>query len=172
MSSEEVRIDYKHGQYGWSEFRLNVEAASVVVGPFSYCSDALGDLVRAALTIATSGCRAEVSFDGEPMEWRLAAAPHWDEARSRHFCLRVLTFPSANLPPNPEAERDKVFEAQCSEDSFVRAVLKAAQSVWDEYGTVDRLWGGPSGFPVRALSALKTALSVEEPRRTWLPPRK
>src|SRR6185312_2319561 len=86
VMSEKVCIEYEVGQHGWSKFRLNVGTAAVVVGPFGYCTDALGDLVRAALMIATSGWRAEVSFDAEPMEWRLIA--EW----SREFRVRVLTF--------------------------------------------------------------------------------
>lgn len=172
--SDEVCIDYELGQHGWSHFRLAVGTSSVDVGPFGYCSDALGDLVRAALILATSGWRAEVSFDGEPMEWRLIIGPYLDPAQSGSidFRLRVLTFPSASGPPSPEAEGDNVFEAQCSSDSFVQAVLKAAQTVWDEYGAdgYDRAWGGPCGFPLRALSALRAVISVQEPRIGWLVP--
>jgi hypothetical protein len=170
--SEEVCIDYELGQNGWSRFRLTVGTASVDVGPFGYCSDALGDLVRAALMIATSGWRAEVSFDSEPMEWRLIIGPYWDAAQSgwTDFRLRVLTFPSASNPPSPAAEGDNVFEAKCSPDSFVHAVLRAAQAVWNEYRAdgYDRVWGGPCGFPLRALSALKAATSVQEPRTSWV----
>jgi hypothetical protein len=68
---EAVSIDYDLGKHGWSKFKLSVGSASVTVGPFGYCSDALGDLVRAALMIGTYGFEAEVFFDGEPREWRL-----------------------------------------------------------------------------------------------------
>ena len=167
---EEVSIDYQLGRAGWSEFRLTVGAASVVVGPFGYCSDALGDLVRAALMIATGGWRAELSFDGEPPEWRLLIGAYWgtDPPKWTDCRLRVLTFPSCS-PRAPESEGDKIFEAQCSPESFVQAVLKAAQGIWDEYGAdgYDRVWGGPRGFPLRALSALKVAISVQEPRTDW-----
>ena len=167
---EDVSIDYELGRNGWSQFRLTVGTASVVVGPFGYCSDALGDLVRAALMIATSGWRAEVSFDAEPMEWRLLIGAYVDPGpRWTDFRLRVLTFPSLDFPPIPEHDGNKVFEVECSPDSFVQAVLGAAQDVWDRYGAdgYDQIWGGPRGFPVRALSALKTAVSVREPRTSW-----
>jgi hypothetical protein len=161
--SQKVCIQYELGQHGWSSFRLNIGAASVVVGPFGYCTDALGDLVRAALMIATSGSRAEISFDAEPMEWRLIAGTQssWTD-----FHVRVLTFPYALDPPSPESEGNSLFVAECSAESFVRAVLGAAQAVWDEYGSdgYDKAWGGPCGFPLRALHALKAAISVQEPR--------
>ena len=167
---DEVSIDYQLGQHGCSKFRLTVGAASVVVGRFGYCTDALGDLVRAALMIATSGWRAEASFDGEPVEWRLIAGSYWDPTRQdwTDFRLRILQFPFVT-PHKPESDGHKVFEAPCTPDSFVRAVLRAAQAVWEEYGAdgYDRLWGGPCGFPLRALSALKEAMSVQEPRTSW-----
>lgn len=167
--TDAVYIDYQLGKNGWSRFHLSVGTASVVVGPFGYCTDALGDLVRAALVIATSGLKAEVSFDAEPMEWRLIAGPYPALLGSTDFSLRVLTFPDASDPPSPEAEGNKLFEAQCTAESFVHAVLRAAEAVWDEYGAdgYDRVWGGPCGFPVRALTALKAAISVEEPRTQW-----
>jgi hypothetical protein len=118
--------------------------------------------------IATSGSRAEVSFDAEPMEWRLIAGPYWHPARSgwTDFSIRVLTFPSLFDPPSPEAEGNCLFEAQCSVESFVHAVLEAAQAVWEKCGAdgYDKAWGGPCGFPLRALDALKTAISVQEPQ--------
>ena len=96
---------------------------------FDYCSDALGDLVRAALIIATSGWRAEVFFDGEPREWRLLIGayadinpPKWTDSRLRVFDVA------------PGSEDNTTFEASCSPDSFIRAVLMAAQAVWDQYG--------------------------------------
>jgi hypothetical protein len=155
--SEIISIDYQLGEHGWSEFRLTVGDASVVVGPFGYCSDALGDLVRAALMIATSGFTVEVLFDGEPREWRLMAGAYYDTSRWTDFRLRV-TDQGANI-----------FEVPCSADAFVRAVLKAAQAIWDEYGAdgYDDVWGGPQGFPLRALSALKTAVTISEPRTSW-----
>ena len=165
--TEGVCIDYQLGKNGWSRFQMDVGGASVVVGPFGYCTDALGDLVRAALMIATTGMRAEVSFDAEFLEWRLIAGGNW-VARSE-FSLRVFTFPNAN-PSLAEAEGQKVFEAQCLPEDFVRAVLKAAEAVWQEHGVdgYDRAWGGPCGFPLRALTALKAAISVQEPRTDWI----
>jgi hypothetical protein len=105
------------------------------------------------------------------MEWRLIAGGYWDAAQSGwiDFRLRILTFPYANYPPSPEAEGHQLFAAQCPAEGFVHAVLRAAQSIWDEYGAdgYDRVWGGPCGFPLRAFTALKAAISVQEPRTQW-----
>ena len=167
--TDAVRIGYQLGKNGWSSFELSVGPTSVVVGPFGYTTDALGDLVRAALMIATSGLRAEVSLNAEPMEWRLIAGGYAAKSGWIDFGVRVLTFPDALGPPLAEAEGHKVFEAQCSAKGFVDAVLTAAESIWDQYAIegYDRLWGGPCGFPLRALTALKAATSVQEPRTDW-----
>jgi hypothetical protein len=159
--ANEVVIDYRLGQYGWSQFKLTVSDASTVVSPFGYCTDALGDLVRAALTVATTGCRTEVSFDGEPQEWRLVAdrdSP-WNQIN-----LRVLSFDTLD-PHLPDWEGEILLEARSTADSFARAVRDAAQAVWDEHGAegYNAAWQGPCGFPLRALTALTAVLSVAEP---------
>jgi hypothetical protein len=162
--SEKVCIQYELGQNGWSRLQLHIGTASVVVGPFGYCTDALGDLIRAALMIATSGVGGEVIFDGEPTQWRLVIGPYWNPSQPgwTDFSLRVFM-------ANP-ASQEPEFEAQCSPYSFVQAVLRVAQTVWDEHGIdgYDKAWGGPCGFPLRAFTALKAALSVQEPRTDWL----
>ena len=103
------------------------------------------------------------------MEWRLIVGPYPAQSGWTDFRLRVLTFPDASGPPFPEAEGNKLFEAHCTAEGFVHAVLRAAAAVWDEYGAdgYDRVWGGPCGFPLRALTALNAAISVQEPRTQW-----
>jgi hypothetical protein len=164
--TQSASIDYKLGQYGWSSFDLTIGAASVNVGEFGYCSDALGDLVRAALMIATSADYAEVSFDGEPQEWRLIL-----DERSRptvslpEVRIRVLVFPDAS-PRSPEEQGNTIFEARCTVDAVAGAVQAAAQTVWDQYGAegYNKAWLPIlNGFPLRAMHALSAALSTQEP---------
>ena len=117
---------------------------------------------RSWMRIDTYGFQAEVSFDGEPREWRLMAGAYFDPAWSNwtDFRLRVTD------------QGTKIFEAECAAEAFVQAVLNAAQAIWDEYGAdgYDKMWGGPRGFPLRALNALKTAVSIQEPRTSWAAP--
>lgn len=159
--TDEVAIEYQLGQHGWSQFRLTVGDASTVVGEFGYCTDALGDLVRAALLVATSGTRAEVSFDGEPTEWRLIVTANSPKPQ---ISISVRLFSTLD-PHRPDWEGEKLLEARSTGDSFARAVRDAAQSIWDEYGATgyNTAWGGPCGFPLRALTALNAVLSVAEP---------
>jgi hypothetical protein len=158
-------IAYNLGQHGWSSFKLTIGNASVDIGPFGYCTDALGDLIRAALVVAASGDRAEVSFDGEPHEWRLIA--DWYLRPETHppvrFRVRVLTFRDI-YARSPEADGQTIFEAEINADEFARTVERAAQTIWDRYGAdgYHKAWG-TKAFPLRALQALKVALATEEP---------
>ena len=56
-----VSITYNLQPNGWAGFALNVEEATINVGEFGYCTDALGDLLLAALTIVTGGTFATFS---------------------------------------------------------------------------------------------------------------
>lgn len=160
-----VSINYDLGQHGWSSFRLTVADNSIDIGPFGYCTDALGDLVRAALLLATSAYRAEVRFDGEPFEWRLVLDEGWaSQLHPPDLRLRVLTFDSL-MPEKPETEGETVFQAKVAADDFVRAVLQAAQKIWDEHGAAgyNERWISSTRFPLRGLTALKAALACNDP---------
>lgn len=171
----EVSIEYDLGQHGWSSFTLSAGDRAVEVGEFGDCTDALGDLVGAALLVATAALRAEARFDGEPMEWRLvigeptgwigttdrAARPPRPPPEVR---LRVLTF-ADYLSDSPEAEGEALLDTRVTVDAFARAIRKAAWAIWDSYGPrgYDEAWNGPRGFPLRALRALDVALKHQDP---------
>ncbi len=155
-----VSITYDLGRHGWSSFKLTVGRNVLNIGPFGYCTDALGDLVRAALLLATSDYRAEVRFDGEPYEWRLVV----DEGWKPELRLRVLTFDDG-FAEQPEVDGKLEIEGQVTADDFARAVQHVAQGIWDTYGAdgYNQAWTGQRGFPLRGLRALETALSYAEP---------
>ena len=159
-ASSDVSIEYDLGQDGWSSFALRVGDKSTDIGTFSYLTDALGDLVRTALLVATSATRAEFRLDGEPFEWRIIL----DEGWLPSMRLRILTFPDS-LARAPEAQGIVDFEARVRPDDFARAVQKAARGIWNTYGATgyQKAWNGPKGFPLRALTALDAALATQEP---------
>jgi len=144
-----ISIAYDLGQHGWSSFRLTLGDKTLDIGPFGYCTDALGDLVRAALLLATSDYRAEARFDGEPYEWRLS----FDEGWKPELRLRV------------EGDGELLLEGFVSADDFARAVRNTAQGIWDVYKAdgYNEAWNGDRGFPLRALKALDAALICDEP---------
>lgn len=155
-----VSIDYDLGEVGWSSFILRVGDKSAEIGTFSYTTNALDDLIRAAITVATSAYRAELSLDGEPNEWRIIL----DEGWKPDMRLRVVEFP--NISPRMDEQKGVVtFEARVKRDDFAHAVQKAAHDIWDKYGEdgYRAAWIGDNGFPVRALAALDAALAVPPP---------
>lgn len=158
-----VLITYDLGQHGWSSFVLKVGDVSTKVGEFGYCTDALGDLVRAALEIAAGAYRSVVSFDAEPTEWRLVLQRDWTSPEASTLIIQVLTFP--DLAAEAPLEKGELhFEARCDADEFARAVSDAAAAIWEAYGPegYNKVWSGPVGFPRRALTALEAALSMPD----------
>ena len=171
----DISIRYDLGQHGWASFTLSAGEHTVEVGAFGYCTDALGDLVRAALLIATGASRAEARFDGEPKEWRLIVTdpnketchflgPAERPLRPLDVSLRLLAFPDFGRS-RPEAEGKALLDISIGPHAFACAVQQAAQAVWDRHGPegYDAAWCGTNGFPSRALKALATALAHQDP---------
>jgi hypothetical protein len=87
-------------------------------------TDALGDILRAGLALATGADRTTFSFDGEPNEWR------WF---FETFRLRILGFASIFACELPERGA-LLFEAECNPENFARAALAVGQSVFSRHG--------------------------------------
>ncbi len=153
-----VSIAYDLGQHGWSSFELTIRDKAIDIGPFGYLTDALGDLVRAALLMATSDYRAEVRFDGEPRLWRLVVDEGWKPE------LRLRVFDDS-FGEGLETDVQLAIEGHVTADDFARAVRTVAQGIWDTYGATgyDEAWTGGRGFPLQGLKALDAALSYDEP---------
>jgi len=158
-ANKKLRIQLRLRGNGWADCSVSTPEGDFEMGSFGDCSDAFGDLLRAGLLIATGATSASVSFDGEPMEWR------WIIERRlfNPLLVKVATFPDI-YPHAPDAEGDLLFSTECSPDDFAKAVAEAAQGLLEEVG----LDGFASrwrltGFPLRALRALQSALAIVEP---------
>lgn len=164
MKAEPISIEYDLGRSGWSRFTLNVGDRKVDVGSFSYCTDALGDLVRAALAMATGAYRAEVGLELEPGEQRLIFQRAYRSSSLGGSCqLSLLEFEDFACLPE---ERGRVlFKATVETEAIARAIAGTAQALWDRHGPdeYNALWMGDRGFPLSALRALQCALEVEDP---------
>src|SRR5579864_1235043 len=84
-----LSIVFRLGDNGWATMHIASGDEAVDVGSFGYCTDALGDLVRAALMIATNSPRAEAVFDGEPALWGIAVQDG-SQSRQNPPALRLL----------------------------------------------------------------------------------
>jgi len=88
---ESVTIAYLLEQHGWASLNVRVGGSEVEIGSVGYCTDALGDLVRAAVAIATGAMTAQVIFDGEPTLWGIVIQDGWQSAlrpQSYRFSVR------------------------------------------------------------------------------------
>jgi hypothetical protein len=161
-----ISLLYEIDQKGWAALTLTVGDQSIQIGKFGYCTDALGDLLRNALVIVTGATFATVSFDSESVEWRLILGEWWPGLPvSDLIPISIRTFP--DLSDNaPEEKGLLLFENKVQRDAYGRAVLRAALDIWEGYGAkgYSKAWDFTFGrFPLRAMRALETALSTQEP---------
>lgn len=153
VDSEAVKITIKDGGPGWADYVLAIGSKTFVMEGASYCSDALGDLLRAALQIAAGGREATCGFDREPQEWRLHLQRDVD---SRRLFVGVLEFPDFQGNAPIEAG-EECFRSECDAREFTLAVEDAARAVFSDKGDVGyrEWWNMP--FPEGALAALRAA---------------
>jgi hypothetical protein len=159
---DDVEIDLALTGHGWADCHFRVGDSSFKMTGVSYCTDALGDLVRAATLMATGHNLASISFDGEPREWRWMLHRHWldDHKRPQQgLRIRILGFEDIYRHA-PEAEGQLEFDAVCDPDDFARAVERVADRIWNDLGETGyaQVWGTEL-FPKRGLLALKAALA-------------
>jgi len=121
-------------------------------------------VLRARLLIATGAWRAAADFELEPGWLRLLLdAAHWDRQEwIFQPRLRVLECRGACSDDRKDEDFAVIFETNLVDvEEFSRAALDAAKELRDRHGYegYDALWTS-TPFPVRALAALETALSV------------
>jgi hypothetical protein len=100
--------------HGWARLLFESGTRSFEIEGAGYCTDVLGDLVRAATEVVCCAYRTEVSFDSEPLEWRLIVQARAEESTAT---LSLLEF---DTPAGHE-----VFSCQVARDDFGRAVQRA-----------------------------------------------
>src|SRR6516165_8037456 len=82
LADQGVHIDFHFRGVGWADIHLRVHDKETTINGISYTTDALGDLLRAALMTATGAWTASASFDGEPYESRLVLlCGNWDSGK-------------------------------------------------------------------------------------------
>ncbi len=163
--TDAVKVDFALQGAGWADCRLEIGLSVLEMKGVSYCTDALGDLVRVAALIAAGHHAGTLSFDGEPREWRWILERHWsDDLKGVEPGLRIRIFGFPDIYRHaPESEGHLEFEAVCGPDSFALAVERMAESLWDALGAdgYAEVWGA-APFPERALAGLKAVLGSPE----------
>ena len=126
--SEAVRIAFTPKSTGWATCELSVGDISHRLPSVSDTCDPVGDLVRAALMIATGAMKATASFDAEPVETRWILEAGWWSDLNWIDALRIRLLEFEDFyRSDPDSEGVSVFTAQCEAAEFVRAVLAEAE---------------------------------------------
>lgn len=158
-----VSLNFSIGSDGWQRFRLRVDGQEIDVGPFGADTDALGDLVRAGLHLATGGHAATIRFDGEPENWLLDLSRDLDAIeRPRPLLGRVFYSEAAKATA---VAGILVARFRCDQDELARAIAATGRAVletWGQAGYVDAS-AGLDGFPLRGVVAIEAALQQPDP---------
>lgn len=147
---------------GWADCELQLGDRIFVLNSFSYTTDALGDLLRFALMIATGAYRATASFDREPAEWRLVAVNQTDWETGRGMVsISVFEF-ADSYKDAPLSEGHQVFVGDCGASDFAQAVLDGV-SVALNSPEIEQ-WGTLHTRPLVAMRALEVAIATARER--------
>jgi hypothetical protein len=158
VSHPDVTIDLRPTGEGWLDIDFRIGNARITLGGESDTTDIVGDLLRAALMLATGAWTARASFDGQPVERRLIAGAVWDEETKSWrdggdgFYVRIFEFPNI-YSRLPDEKGSILFDAPCAQRDFVMAVLQGCKRFMVEHGRF-----GSNESPLRAVRALETAL--------------
>jgi hypothetical protein len=157
--AQSVTINFAMDGPGWANLEFLIGEHKFVADSISYTTDALGDLVRAAIMVATGAENATASFDREPAEWRLQLHSLLDVTTGiGSVQIRVLEFDDI-YAAKPASEGREVFVASCASLEFARAVLVTANDVREKFGEFGLEF---LSFPSAAVHALDAALSGYE----------
>jgi hypothetical protein len=146
-----IHLTYKLVGSGWSECTLRDDAGAECTVTASYLSDALGNLVLAALAIGSGFTCASFGFDEEPGEYR------WVIEQEDINLVRIKMVSFQELwGGKPNQQGQLLFSTTCRPVVFAAEVLRVASKLLDEHGEASYLehWV-EHPFPVRQLELLR-----------------
>lgn len=149
-----LAIEYRLLNAGWAECTVRVGSISQELSA-SYLSDALGNLVLAAVGVLAGLHCVATSFDEEPGEYRWVI----ERASGADISLKVVAFDElwAN---KPNSEGKVLVETTCHPLLFGEAVHRAATAVLAEHGEAGyREKWVEHDFPSRQLELLTEYIS-------------
>ncbi|WP_423141696.1 hypothetical protein ACOYW6_12840 [Parablastomonas sp. CN1-191] len=173
---ETLNFAFELYEAGWASLEISIGGRTFSIPAFGNTTDGLGDIVRAALQVATGESRVGVILDEEPRRWGLALEPAGlsdDNERLSRLTLRdggtALSAEGWSNQPVWRWTEQPVLEGYVTTDTFARAAQVVTASARARYSDDDyrQRWGfvgGLEGFPLRALKALETALTIPEYR--------
>ncbi len=118
-----LSIEYRLVGSGWAECRIVTTGGEYTVITASYLSDALGNLILAAVGVLVGFTRLSFGFDEEPGEYRWVIRTTGDN----DLVVEVLSF-DESWSNKPDSEGKPLLRIECSRLQFARAVAQAANS--------------------------------------------
>lgn len=155
-----LTIDYRLAGSGWADCTIRVDGQECEVSA-SYLSDALGNLVLAAVAVLAGAHSISVGFDEEPGEYR------WSVVRTDGGTVRLTVLMFQELWGNrPDAEGKALSSWTGHPVDFGRAVRDAAEAVLKEHGLTGykERWV-EHDFPSQQLDLLKSYIATWERNR-------
>lgn len=156
---ESVSFRFQLLEGGWASLDTIIGGRTFSIPAFGYLTDGLGDLVRAALQIATGEGFVGVLFDEEPQCWGLALEPAGlthDNRRIARLTMRdgqrFVNAGGRSDQPVWEWATEPVLDGYAYTDEFARAVQVVAAHAREQYDdkTYRQRWGhfgSLEGFP-------------------------
>ena len=173
---EAVSFSFELHDAGWASLETTVGGRSFTIPAFGYMTDGLGDLVRAALQVATGESHLGVIFDEEPQRWGLALEPAGLSKANERIARLTIRDGGRELSADGWINQDvwrwatpPVLEGYVETDTFANAVRIVTASARARYSDAvyREKWGyagSLEGFPLRGLKALEAALSIPQYR--------
>jgi hypothetical protein len=156
---------------GWARLVVAIGGNEHAIDSFSYLTDALDDMLRMGIAIATDKSWAAATFDHEPARTSLLAETAWVEADTWVSGARLSAIEHGSdmeeLTWRATVDTPRLWIVNVAgRDELARLFLAMADSVLDGVGLdeYDEAWGGRLGFPVRARAALEATLASEPVR--------
>lgn len=147
---EAVDFRFALDDAGWASLVTGVGGRTFTIPALGSDTDGLGDLVRAALQVATGESHVSVIFDEEPRRWGLALEPAGlseDNERIARLTVRdggtALNAAGWSGEPAWRWATPPVLDGHVTTDAFARAVQSVTASARSRYSDVvgrDR-WG-------------------------------
>lgn len=172
---QRISLDFSLEE-GFATLTVRCGEQEFAIEEFGPDADGLGDLVRAALNVATGSLFATVLFDCEPRRWGLAIEPAGLSPENERVSRLTIRDGGATLSdeghsglPTWDWSSQVMLCGFVTTDGFAAAVRTAASKAREDFddATYRQKWGDArslEGFPLRGLCALEAALAVPEYR--------
>lgn len=154
-----MKLSYKLTGAGWASSLVEDGERRFEIGRISYLSDALKDLMKAAVGVLEGATRVWFLWHDEPGEHR------WIIERSGDgLVIRILWFDDA-FKALPDEKGKEIFRFTCRVANFVGEVLACGQALLAEHGEEGYRDEWRSEFPEEEFGRLEWLISERRKKK-------